>query len=114
MAIDPNERELTTWGIAGGLRSGFITFILALLIMAVVYLYIDKSRSDRRIYDDQERRRQDQERLYKEMIEYMRPEKERLNYAVDTVIKASTRAIESSERLDSLSNQFQQSKPSTK
>ena len=95
--MDANEKELTTWGFTKGFRTGFITFILALQTTAIVFLYIDNSQSK-----DNELMRQ--EKLYEKMIDYMKPTKDKMESVADKVDTAASRAIQVSNKVDSLSN----------
>lgn len=99
MAIDPNEKELSTWGIAGGFRTGFITFFLALLTMAVVTLFtlFFKSQNDRL---------EDKQKQIEELKEYLRPTTERMNNVANKVDTAATKVITSADKVDSLTTQF--------
>jgi hypothetical protein len=115
MAVDANENELSVWGFTKGLRTGLITFILALLITAVIYLYVDKAKSEARAEEKQRlseaQKLQMQKELYEQMIEYLKPTKDRMNTVADKVDTAVTRAINSADRVDSLTNSNNQSKP---
>lgn len=106
MAIDPNEKELTVWGFAGGLRTGLITFILALLIMSNIYLYIDRARADKEKALSEADKLKMQEKLYEQMIEYIKPANDRMNNVVNKVETAASKAITTSEKVDSLTTQF--------
>ncbi len=94
MSQDANEKELTTWGFTKGFRTGLITFILALQTSAIIYLYIDKGNSDKKTIDTQAK-------LYQQMIDYMRPTKERMDNVVEKVDTAATRVLEVSNKVDS-------------
>lgn len=95
--MDANEKELTTWGFTKGFRTGLITFILALQTTAIVYLFVAFSRSERE-------KQQLQAKLYDKMIDYIRPTRDKMEKAADTVVTAATRAIEVSQKVDSISN----------
>ncbi len=99
MALDPNEKELTTWGIAGGFRTGFITFFLALLTMAVVTLFA-------MFVDLQRDRVKDKDKQIEELKEYLKPTTERMNNVANKVDTAATRVITTSDKVDSLTTQF--------
>lgn len=97
--MDPNEKELSTWGIAGGFRTGFITFFLALLTMGLVTLFS-------MIMDLQNDRLKDKEKQIEELKEYMRPTTERMNDAANKVDTAVHKVITSADKVDSLTIQL--------
>jgi predicted lipid-binding transport protein (Tim44 family) len=96
MAEDANEKELTTWGIAGGLRTGFITFMFALLIMCVIYLFIALQQLQNQRYED--------------MVKFLQPAKDHMNEAAEKASTAADRAISTSDKVDSLTNQLNKPK----
>jgi hypothetical protein len=103
MATDANEKELSVWGFTKGLRTGLITFIMAIQMMAIIYLYVDKNQTEREKYDDQAKR-------YQEMIKFLQPAKDHLNAAAARVDTAAARAISSSQTVDSLTNELNKQK----
>ncbi|WP_285055133.1 hypothetical protein [Pedobacter ginsengisoli] len=94
--MDANEKELTTWGITKGLRTGFITFLFALQMSAIITLFVLYYRSERE-------KNELQAKLYEKMIDYLRPTRDKMENAADTVVTAATKVIEVSQKVDSLS-----------
>jgi hypothetical protein len=111
MKVDANEKELSVWGFAGGLRTGLITFILALLIMSNIYLYIDRARADKEKALSEAEKLILQEKLYERMIQYIKPTTDRMNTVADKVDTAATRAINSANAVDSITNRNNKPKP---
>lgn len=100
---DANEKEFNVFGIAKGMRAGLITFLLAIQMMAIIYLYVDKNQTEKEKYDDQAKR-------YQEMINFLQPAKDHMNAAAARVDTAAARAISSSQTVDSLTNELNKRK----
>jgi hypothetical protein len=104
MSQDANEKELTTWGFTKGFRTGLITFILALQTSAIVYLYIDKGQVEKEKSQTEKEKFESQARLYEQMIEYLRPTKDRMENMVQKVDTVATIVLASANKVDSISN----------
>jgi hypothetical protein len=111
MKVDANEKELSVWGFAGGLRTGLITFILALLIMSNIYLYIDRARADKEKALSEADKLKLQKELYERMIQYIKPTTDRMNTVADRVDTAASRVINSANVVDSITNKNSNTKP---
>lgn len=93
---DANEKELSVFGFAKGMRAGLVTFILSLLIGSNIYLFIALENA-------KEKTLQIQANGYEKMIEYMKPTKDLMTDVAKKVDTAATKAIASSDRVDSVS-----------
>jgi len=98
---DANDKEMTVFGLAKGMRGGLITFIMAgqwIAIVVLFYLVIGAK-------DD---KADSQAAVYEKMIEYIKPTKEKMNQAAEKVII-------SSNNLDSATNYIiEKQKPQSK
>lgn len=103
MAGDANEKELTVWGFTKGLRTGLITFLLALLIMSNIYLFSVVQQTQKEKYEDQAKR-------YQDMINFLQPAKDHMNDVANKVDTAATRVISTSDKVDSLTNELNKRK----
>jgi len=103
MALDANDKELTVWGFAKGMRTGLMTFFLAAQMMAIIYLYVDRARADKEKAMSEAEKLIIQGKLYEQMIEYIKPTRDKMDGAAEKVDKAATVAIAASAKMDSLS-----------
>lgn len=94
---DANEKELTVFGFAKGMRAGFVTFIMSMEAIAIIYLFIAFRQSET---DKQ----QLQAKLYEKMIDYIRPTRDKLEEAAKKVDTAVVKVNNSVELTDSLNN----------
>lgn len=82
----PNEREFKAFGfITSKMRSGFLTAVVSLQAIAIVWLFTLLMEAKR----DNERM---QSKLYEKMINYLKPPVEHLNQAA-TRVDSLTNAI---------------------
>ncbi|WP_316743431.1 hypothetical protein [Pedobacter antarcticus] len=98
-----NDKELTVFGFSKGMRAGLVTFIMAIEAIGLVYLFFayQKSEADNR---------KNQQRIYEQMIDYMKPARDQMYNAASKVDTAATRAIAASDKVDSVSTYIMQKK----
>jgi hypothetical protein len=94
------EKEFKTLlpALTDNLRTGFVTAIISILFCAVVFLYITQRQ------DDKEHAKEQAER-YEQMIEYLRPAKEKLEASTEKIDKVVEKANTSLDISDSLNTQ---------
>ena len=95
MAGDANEKELSVFGFAKGMRAGLITFILSLQTIAIIYLFIALSKSE-------SQKQELQAKLYEKMIDFIRPTRDKMDEAVDKVNRVTDQVSETAQFTDSL------------
>lgn len=94
------EKEFKTLlpGLTDNLRTGFVTAIIAIQFCAIVYLFITQRQ------DEKEHAKEVAER-YEQMIDYLKPAKEKLEKSADNVNQVVEQAKTSLDISDSLNNQ---------
>lgn len=93
--LNETEKEFKTLmpGLTDRLRTGFVTAIIAMLLCAVIYLFI-------LVIKLQNQKEEMQAKLYEQMIDYLRPTKDRLNNVADKADTAATRVIEAAKSIE--------------
>ena len=94
---DANEKELSVFGFAKGMRAGLITFILSLQTVAIVYLFIALSKSN-------SEKQELQAKLYEKMIDFIRPTRDKMEETIKRVDTAVVKVTETALATDSLNN----------
>jgi type II secretory pathway pseudopilin PulG len=94
------EKEFKTLlpGLTDKLRTGFVTAIIGILFCAVAYLFIIQRQ------DAKESAKQ-QAKQYEQMIEYLKPAKEKLEASTEKINEVVEKANTSLDISDSLNNQ---------
>jgi preprotein translocase subunit YajC len=94
------EKEFKTLlpGLTDKLRTGFVTGIIGILFCAIVYLFIIQ-RQDAKDHEEQRAKQ------YEQMIEYLRPAKEKMVESAENVNKVVERTNTSLDISDSLNTE---------
>lgn len=91
------EKEFNVFGFTRSLRRGLIVALISIQMVAIAYLYLDKSRSEAK-----ERARM--EKQYDELLERVLPTVKRMNEVATKVDTVADRAGAAASKVDSISN----------
>lgn len=98
-----NEKELSVWGFTKGLRTGFITFLIAVMMMSIGYLFYTVMKSEREKVAMQKE-------LYELVIKRIDTQLEapikNINNVTIKADTAATKAISAANKVDSLSSKI--------
>ncbi|UXD67737.1 hypothetical protein MUK51_10890 [Sphingobacterium faecium] len=95
MAESKQEKEFKDFGITGKLRTGLVTGMMGIMLLAIGWLA-------KVVLNIQEDRLKMQDRLYKEMIEEV---KSQVSPAVEKVNQAATKVDSAAVKVDSVAQQ---------
>lgn len=89
---DQNNKELNTFGfVTSKLRTGLVTGIMGILIIAIIYQQRQNNELRELIQTINDKRIDDKDELYREVIRYIRPTTERLDSAATNMNNVATK-----------------------
>lgn len=97
------EKEFNVFGFTRSLRRGLVVTLISIQMVAIVYLYADKSRAE-------EREKARMEKQYDELLKRVLPTVNRMNEVAEKVDTVADRAGAAALKVDSISNAISNSR----